>query len=217
MTEPGHNLLDYASREAQRQRPWWHVRLRDVFIIIGIFTLLAAVLRPMIIQTRGSPRVACMANLRALGIAMLQYSTANQGAYPDSWETLILSGYVKDGRPFVCEQSGDYWANAATPQALAQMLASMGRPDAFATASTRPKTYLSYIYCGNGLTTKTRNLSKTVVAYEPLCNHHGKIMNVLFADGHVEMLHPAVAVPMVNNLQSGLNPPSTAPSTAPSE
>ena len=51
----------------------------------------------------------------------------------------------------------------------------------------------------------------TVVLYEPMSNHGGDGMNVLFLDGHVEFLTKRSAAAMVAQLQRGQNPPKPPP------
>jgi prepilin-type processing-associated H-X9-DG protein len=65
--------------------------------------------------------------------------------------------------------------------------------------------HLSYIYCGAGLSLK--DPPTAILAYEPLSNHGGKNISVLFLDGHVELLPHDRAVKLIDELQSGHNPP----------
>jgi prepilin-type processing-associated H-X9-DG protein len=65
----------------------------------------------------------------------------------------------------------------------------------------------NYVYIGKGI---RMNLvprpSDYVTIYEPLTNH-ARGANFAFLDGHVEMVPPARAQKMINDLNSGLNPP----------
>jgi prepilin-type processing-associated H-X9-DG protein len=47
-----------------------------------------------------------------------------------------------------------------------------------------------------------------VSAYEPLSNHDGRGMNVLFGDGHVEWIESPVAEAVEAQLRAGHNPPA---------
>ena len=70
--------------------------------------------------------------------------------------------------------------------------------------------FLSYIYCGKGLTVRAG--PQAILAYEPLSNHDGKKMNVLFADGHVQGLPLAQAMILLRNLNTVTTSPTTVPS-----
>ena len=72
--------------------------------------------------------------------------------------------------------------------------------------------HLSYIYLGKGFTSSVA--PNVILAYEPLSNHYGNGMNVLFGDGHVEFIHTAEATALIAELTTGHNPPRP-PTTAP--
>jgi prepilin-type processing-associated H-X9-DG protein len=55
------------------------------------------------------------------------------------------------------------------------------------------------VYVGKALTEKTAT-EKTIVAYEPLENHGGQGVNVLFGDGHVEFFFKAEWVKMAGEV-----------------
>lgn len=74
-----------------------------------------------------------------------------------------------------------------------------------------------YIYVGDGLTTSSP--SDAVVLYEPLHDHGGDGMNVLFADGHVEWVNASDCQPILTQSVAGVRPirypppPATNPTT----
>jgi prepilin-type processing-associated H-X9-DG protein len=49
--------------------------------------------------------------------------------------------------------------------------------------------------------------ARTVVLYEPLANHGGRGVNMLFADGGQVFVPVAQARPIIAELENGLNPP----------
>jgi prepilin-type processing-associated H-X9-DG protein len=79
----------------------------------------------------------------------------------------------------ICPSSNDERSTATEPAALAAELAAAeaGAPD--------HAHCLSYVYVGQALTLQTATADH-IVAYEPLENHDGDGVNVLFGDGHVE-------------------------------
>ena len=121
--------------------------------------------------------VMCASNLRQIGQAILLYCNDHQGQYPDSFATTLLDEGLT-AEVFVCPDSNDTPATGATTQAVAGNLLGPG--------------HCSYIYVGNGLNSGTVAVN-IVVAYEPLANHGGAGMNVLFGDGRVEFVSATVA------------------------
>jgi prepilin-type processing-associated H-X9-DG protein len=150
-----------------------------------------------------------MSNLRQLGLQLHNYAKDNGGRFPDSWETFISVGYLTGRKPetlLICPMSKDVALGAPTPQALAQTIHLAGRPENYFNAKQRPALSISYIYCGNGLT--SRSGSRAIIVYEPLCDHQNG-MNALFADGHVEFLPLSTATQAVATLQARQKSPTT--------
>lgn len=147
-------------------------------VVLGCIAVLISMLAPSISRSRYSDnRVRCAANLRQIGQACMMYADADpQGRFPGRFEDLLLTQDITS-EVFICPESDDERAVGPTTQAAVAQFSTPG--------------HLSYIYVGSELTTKDLPDSTLVVAYEPLKNHHGNGMNVLFADGHVEVL-PAV-------------------------
>jgi hypothetical protein len=185
----------------RQEKPWL-----PLLLIFCILMVLAFVLIPMTTRGDRSPTVACMSNLRQLGLLMTQYAAIHNNGYPDSFETLILFNAPNfQARFLICPTSNDKPPTYQNATELAQRLGSNGRPDNFAAAASKPSLHLSYIYCGSGLTMKSS--PKSILAYEPLANHNGKTINFLFRDTHVESIPAATALKMIQELQSGHNPP----------
>jgi prepilin-type processing-associated H-X9-DG protein len=143
---------------------------------LGVF--LASTLLPSI-DLRGrvppSNRVKCASNLRQIGLACVLYANGDpQGRFPASFE-VVLSTQDITPEIFCCPSSADERATGSTTQAQVAQLSAGG--------------HLSYVYVGSSV--KNSDAADVVVAYEPLKNHHGAGMNVLFVDGHVEWLTAA--------------------------
>src|SRR5512146_775255 len=59
--------------------------LVELLVVIGIIGLLLAILLPVLGKARAAARtVACAANLRSIGQAMVMYAAENRGAIPGS-------------------------------------------------------------------------------------------------------------------------------------
>jgi prepilin-type processing-associated H-X9-DG protein len=133
---------------------------------------------------------ACARQLQEIGRALGRYAVANRGRYPDSFATLVLTQDL-DPSYLVCPCTAHTPATGPTTQALLANLAARG--------------HMSYVYAGKGLT--YRATADYVLAYEAPVNHGGgKGMNVLFADGHVEMVRGDAADRLFEKLEAGHNP-----------
>ncbi|HEY7086674.1 MAG TPA: H-X9-DG-CTERM domain-containing protein [Tepidisphaeraceae bacterium] len=187
-------ILDYG-RPSPRRR-WYQFTLVELLIIIGIIALLVGILLPAVTdRPRGyQTRVTlCASNLRQIAQQLYVYGNAN-GAFPDALQTMIRDpGNRLRAFIFVCPTS----PQTASPATSAAKLAKDFDDD--------PAAYLSYVYLGAALPFPPP--AKAVLAYEPLANHRGMGMNVLFADGHVEYLAKPQADKLIAELNSGHNPP----------
>jgi prepilin-type processing-associated H-X9-DG protein len=151
---------------------------------VGIAFLLPNLGRPR----DPSNRVKCASNLRQIGLACLLYANEDpRGRFPARFEDILLKEDITS-EVFCCPSSNDERAIGPTTQATADQLSAGG--------------HLSYVYVGRGLTNALANDSTFVLAYEPLKNHSGQGMNVLFADGHVEWLTAAQGTTFLTVAQS---------------
>jgi prepilin-type N-terminal cleavage/methylation domain-containing protein/prepilin-type processing-associated H-X9-DG protein len=84
--------------------------LVELLTVIGIISILGALLLPVFAQAReASRRTACMSNARQIGMAVAQYLGDSDGVFPtprvraprNTWAGLMLP-YVKDWRLFRC-------------------------------------------------------------------------------------------------------------------
>lgn len=152
-------------------------------------------------------RKSCMAHLRSIGDALRVYADAHGGKYPDSLETLILSGANVRGADFQCTSSADHIPDATTPALLTKQISSLGLPDGFAELrgyeGPAPSRYLSYVYVAPKPTTVT---PQSVVLFEPITNHLDRI-HVLFGDGSIKSIEQPRAKKFLMELQAGHNPP----------
>ena len=85
--------------------------LVELLVVIAISAILAGLLLPVLgtAQEKGR-RVACMSNLRQIGLAMLAYAgdhdnhvpTVDMNAGPSAWYTALTNGYVTSTKIFQC-------------------------------------------------------------------------------------------------------------------
>ena len=121
-------------------------------------------------------RVKCASNLKQIGFALQLYAQKSAGRLPDSMIDLLLHEDISP-ETFCCPSSNDERAPGATPAEQVQQI--------------RRGRHCSYVYHGRG---KSWPCGETVpIACEPLANHVGDGMNILFGDGHVEFLTPVAA------------------------
>jgi prepilin-type processing-associated H-X9-DG protein len=138
-------------------------------------------------------RVKCSSNLRQIGYAIEVYARANHGRLPDSFAELLLSEDIA-AEVFTCPATDLDRAPGKTAQEQVPHLPH----------------HCSYVYHGRGLVQPIP--ADRPIACEPLPNHRGAGMNVLFADGTVEFIPAADARRIMARLDA---PPATHPTTAP--
>jgi prepilin-type processing-associated H-X9-DG protein len=169
--------LDYAPRTRPSRR--WASRIIGSVIVLGGLLLVIWVLRPAFSRPRdGSVRLDCARNMRQIGEAIAMYANGHGGKFPDDLQTIFETGEVTTA-VFVCPCTKD--VPAPTGPTTRATAAGLMRPG-----------HVSYIYLGKGLSAESAT-EDTVLLYEPLSNHAGDGMNVLFGDFHVEWLPAAEA------------------------
>ena len=179
----------------ERRRQWHRYRgrlLGGLAILVVPFFCVVPILLPSTGRARESAqRVKCSSNLRQIGQAILLYANDNNDVYPDGLPELLLTqdlgSYV-----MICPSTSDMPASGPTTQDVV--------------ASFLKGKHLSYIYVGKGLSSATVS-PDMVIAYEPLSNHSGDGMNVLYGDGHVPWVNKAMAKKILDELNAGHNPP----------
>jgi hypothetical protein len=195
--------LDYAPFRPSRRRA---SRIIGSVILFGGLLLVISVLLPELGRPHGdqSPREKCASNMRQIGQAIAMYSNSYGGPFPDDLKTIFESEDL-DTLVFVCPSSKDMPAPAGpTTQATAAGLVQPG--------------HVSYIYLGKGLDPQTAT-ADTVLLYEPLSNHAGNGMHVLFGDFHVDWLTAVEASTILKQVATKRFPvryPLTQPATTPS-
>jgi prepilin-type processing-associated H-X9-DG protein len=142
-------------------------------------------------RERYDGRVRCAANLRQIGTSIIMYANDHRGALPPDWSTLLV---VQELTPelFICPSSNDDKASGATPDELLRDFKKHGR--------------CSYVYVGTAPPIGSARRFH-VLAYEPLANHAGKGIHVLYADGRVVWHDADRATRLIADLQAGINPP----------
>jgi prepilin-type processing-associated H-X9-DG protein len=163
-------------------------RFRSAFLITRIargITATSILLASLIVILPGfnssdaystRPAVQCASNLRQIGQAIQLYASENSGHYPPTLRDLLLTQEIGP-EAFICPESSLTPATGPTTRAIA---------DSMMTA------HCSYAYLGAAYTSNTPK--NAVVAYE-LAPGHAHVprpgsINVLFADGNVQMLTP---------------------------
>jgi prepilin-type processing-associated H-X9-DG protein len=139
---------------------------------------------------RAARFVQCAASLRQIGQATMIYAAANRGTVPRSFDDLVTGKLIAPA-VLICPEA------ARNPAAPAASSGAYGN--------------YSYVYLGSGRRlSSVRSPANTPLAFEPSSNHTTGAINVLYFDGHVEILSgPAAAAVLALT-------PSTRPSAAPS-
>jgi len=141
-------------------------------------------------------RPRCAMRLKQIGYAIQQYASDNGGHYPEDWRTLLLNENESvNAGDFICPSSDDEWPPGATTREIANNL-------------MQPH-HCSYIYYGKGLSTPVA--SDRVIAAEPLENHDGEGMNVLFGDGQVKWVEKDEANKLLASVAPTTQPTTRAP------
>ena len=128
---------------------------------------------PEPLYRRGSPKrnvVLCASHLRQIGYALAEYAKANGGRYSDDLAVLPAQTDL-EVRFLSCPATDDERAAGARP---------------------------SYIYFGKGLTEPVE--ATKIVVVEPLENHEGSGLNVLYGGGRVEWLDRPAAEAVLTSL-----------------
>lgn len=172
--------------------------------IVGVATLIVAVLQPSMNGSHSFARPKCSSNEHQLGLAILLYQQDHGGHYPDSLAA-ILSAEQIGPEVLVCPSSTD------TAAALPPPPAGEDRPTTrqAAAALTGPG-HLSYVYFGHPDWTDATVPADAVVIGEPVSNHAGDGSNLLFGDGHAEWVPMPRAARLIAAATATTQPVSAA-------
>jgi prepilin-type processing-associated H-X9-DG protein len=142
---------------------------------------------------RAAETVACLSNLRQIGMAAMMYASGNRGFLPLTIDQIAATMPGTTGKPvFICPACG---TNPAKPPVL---------------VGTTVSSHYHYIPPVARIS-QIKQPSRTVLAYEPPTNHDNRSMNVLFADGHAESMHGPLMTKIAAELAAGQNPPPSQP------
>jgi prepilin-type processing-associated H-X9-DG protein len=165
-------------------------RMAQTAIVLGMvnlvlsFTVLAASFPAMGRARQRAREVQCASNLRQLSIAMFMYTSGNKGFVPPDLDALLpFLGPTGAAAICTCPDAADHGVPPAT----------VGKAASY-----------SYVYVPPAVQrlSQIRGAATTVAAFEPMANHGGRSVNVVYWDGHVEMLRGAAAQAKVAQLQA---------------
>lgn len=148
-------------------------------------------------------RIKCTSQMRSLGQAFALYqqdSLRYHGAFPPDLQSVIATQMIAS-EVFVCPATSDTRANGST---IAQILADLAKPG-----------HCSYIYVGSALNQSSSPYCTAML--EDPANHKLSGANVLLMDGSVNWQPLAQVMTTLNDLNKGVNPPTTPVTMTPGQ
>ncbi|HEX4000387.1 MAG TPA: DUF1559 domain-containing protein [Pirellulales bacterium] len=98
--------------------------LIELLVVIGIIGILLALLLPAVQAARSAARRAlCLSNLHQIGLAMLQFTNENHGAFPWTYDQGTTSSWVVTLKPYM-ESSDDIRLCPEDPMGPQRVLAN---------------------------------------------------------------------------------------------
>ena len=175
-------------------------RTAQAAVVLGLINLVLSVLLvaasfPAVGRARRQAmQVKCASNMRQIAMAVMMYAQDHRGMAPPNLD--LVQNYLGPGwGPVVC----------TCPDA-----ANHGVPPA---AVGRGTTY-SYVYVPPAVPRLSQipRAASTPMAYEPLANHAGRGINVVYWDGHAEWHNTAQAQALIARLRAAqaTSPPPPA-------
>lgn len=166
---------------------------------VVVWTILSILAIPAYTRARRQAiRVQCASQMRQMGMAAMMYANANRNLLPPNMDALTTSGI---------------------PAALFTCPACAGDPTK-PVSSTGAFGGYHYVYLGNARPLNAIRSPATIpLIYEPLSNHADGGVNVLFMDGHVELLNGSAATTFLQQVAATTQPstPGAAIPVAPPE
>jgi prepilin-type processing-associated H-X9-DG protein len=192
--------IDYAAR-GNGPNPKRNLAVLIVILVAALF-LGFTIVWPLVREANLPPKsLECARNLRQIGQGIAMYVNENGGQFPDDLKTMLEHEDLGP-KVMVCPASHDTPAKEGpTSRATANNVMGPG--------------HLSYIYIGKGLHAPELP-ADAVIVYEPLSNHAGQGMNVLYGDFHIEWLTAAEASGILKQVAAKRFPvryPLTQPAT----
>ncbi len=141
-------------------------------VTLAPMALMAGTMLPALNSSRKKARrISSTRNLKQIGIALKQYAMDQKDYFPKQdgaagFEELRVEEYLTDPKAYVCSSTDDKPA-----------LKGMNLTEA----------NVSYVYFGGGLKESTDTVNFPLVFDKP--GNQSKTVNVLFGDGHVEILN----------------------------
>ncbi|HZN68866.1 MAG TPA: type II secretion system protein [Tepidisphaeraceae bacterium] len=176
----------------------WRLSAVEVIVLIGIVALLVSIAMPSLNRRRElklayAAQRGCPRALNGLAMALTMHQQANGGAVPQDLDALQKAVQKEMGpdtwRLFTCPYASARGHRPCAPGAVCDTW---------------------YVYCVPPAVTTYSQVAdpgRAVCAYEPLANHDGSGIMVLYWDGHVTWHDAAEARRIIAEVEAGHNPP----------
>jgi hypothetical protein len=152
---------------------------------LALWCVLGVLSIPLIAHVEQQARRAtCLAQLGQVGLELLLYANDNRGRFPARLSD--LAGKRLPAQALMCPEAQH---NSAAP------------------VTTGPQGCCSYVYLIPPPMGRIPRPSQYIIAHDPLRNHGGKGIAILYGDFHVQWHDASVAARILNELAASHNPP----------